>query len=90
MAVFSPLLKALATVPAPRRAHRQLYKLPYVLPADCEVSLVANEIDRALVVPQGFARPSGAGLASLGSALRCSATTWLGILPSSTHWQRAL
>jgi hypothetical protein len=56
----------------------------------CETSLAASAIRRALVVSQRPERMCGPGLASSGLALRCSAVTWFGVLPSSARWRRAL
>ena len=42
------------------------------------------------MVSQGPARPCGAGLASSGLALGCSAVAWFGVLPSSTRGCLAL
>ncbi len=56
----------------------------------CETSLAASAMRRALAISAGPARPCGFGLASLRRALRRSATTWSGVLPSRTRWRRAL
>ena len=67
-----------------RRETRILYL------SGCETSLAASAMRRALAMSSGPARPSGLARASLRRALRRSATTWSGVLPSSTRWRRAL
>ena len=61
---------------------------PYL--SGCETSLAASAMRRALVMSSGPARPCGLALASRRRALRRSAATWSGVLPSSTRWRRAL
>jgi len=56
----------------------------------CETSLAASAVRCALMVSRGPARPCGAGLASLGLALRRPAVIWFGVLPSTARWRRAL
>ena len=51
----------------------------------CETSLAASAMRRALAMSSGPARPCGFGLASLRRALRRSAVTWFGVLPSRTR-----
>ena len=51
----------------------------------CETSLAFSAIRRALVMSQGPACPDGLSLASVGLAVSRSATTWSGVLASSTR-----
>jgi len=55
-----------------------------------KTSLAASTMEHALTTSFGPARSSGLPRASSRRALRRSATTWLGVLPSRTRCRRAL